>query len=218
MLFGVLLVLVLVFAGCVGSCKKEKVVMEKQSGDWSPELSEAEEETLFEIANDTLAWCVLGHYGTFDFDKYSITDKLKIKRATFVTLKINGQLRGCIGSLTPISPLYHSVHENAANAAMRDPRFTPVTNNELPYLQIQVSVLSPITPIPNLEKFQLGKQGIILTKGSHSAVFLPEVATEQGWNLEQMMTALSQKAGLPPDGWKSGASFEVFTSVAIGED
>ena len=183
---------------------------------WSPELSKSEEDTLFLIANDTLAWCSLGHYGSFDFDKYTITEKLRIERATFVTLKINGMLRGCIGSLAPEDPLYRSIHNNAANAAMRDPRFPPLEAGELPLLNIHISILSPIKPIVDISQFRLGEHGIILTKGFHRAVFLPEVPLEQGWNVEQTLSALSQKAGLAPEAWKEEASFEVFTSVGIG--
>ena len=183
--------------------------------EWSPGLSEAEEQTLFRIANDTLAWCTLGHYGSFSFGDYDITEKLRIKRATFVTLKINGELRGCIGSLEPVEELYLSVHHNAANAAMRDPRFEPLDPNELPLLNIQITILSPMVPIGDISEFKIGEHGIVLTKGYNRAVFLPEVATEQGWNVEQTLSALSRKAGLGPDAWRDDASFEIFAGYPV---
>lgn len=185
---------------------------------WSPDLSAAEETTLFTIANDSLAWCVEHNQKPFDFSPYNITEKLKIPRATFVTLKINAILRGCIGSLEPSLPLYQSIHDNAVNAAMHDPRFPAVTTNELPQLDVHISILSPITTIANIDEFKLGEHGIIIQKGYHRAVFLPEVAIEQNWNVEQTLSYLSQKAGLPPEGWKSGTTFQVFSSVSIGSE
>lgn len=190
---------------------------EQNSAVWSPQLSQTEEQTLFAIANDTLSWCVEDSSGSFDFGKYEITEKLKIQTATFVTLKINGRLRGCIGSLEPVAPLYESVHDNAVNAALRDHRFPPVGTNELTQLEVHISILSPIVPIKTLDEFRIGEHGIILTKGYNRAVYLPEVATEQGWTVEETLTSLSQKAGLPPDAWKTGTTFEVFSSVGIGE-
>ena len=181
----------------------------------SMELSAAEKQTLFAIANDTLSWCI-GDRGTkFDFSKYEITEKLKITTATFVTLNIRGMLRGCIGSLEPATALYKSVHDNAVNAALHDPRFPAVSMKELPLLDVHISVLSPIVPIQSPAEFKLGEHGIILTKGYHRAVYLPEVATEQNWTVAETLSSLSQKAGLPPNGWKDGATFEVFSSTVI---
>lgn len=207
----------LICAGCAAdSHKHEKEhIMSSQSGKWSPELSAVEEAALFQIADDTLKWCVKKDSGDFSFDKYDLTEKLKIERATFVTLKINGMLRGCIGSLVPVAPLYKSVHDNAVNAALHDPRFSPVSSNEVSQLEVHISVLSPITPIKSLDEFRIGEHGIILTKGYHRAVYLPEVAVEQHWSREETLSSLSVKAGLAPDAWKSGASFEVFSSVSI---
>ncbi|MBF0416279.1 MAG: AmmeMemoRadiSam system protein B [Magnetococcales bacterium] len=134
------------------------------------------------------------------------------KAGAFVTLKRSGTLRGCIGQLMPVAPLYQAVADNAVNAALHDNRFQPVTPDELNDMEVTISVLSPMRPIPSWEAFEVGKQGIVLSKNGRRAVFLPEVAGEQGWNREQTLTELSQKAGLPKDAWKSGASFEVFTS------
>ncbi len=188
---------------------------EKCSGNWSPGLSDAEKATLFALAKDTLKWGVGGQRGDFDFSPYALTPLLKTTMATFVTLKIRGELRGCIGSLAPVDPLYRSVHDNAINAALRDPRFTPVRPEELARIEVDVSVLSPIRDIGSIAGFKLGQQGIILEKGRHRAVYLPEVATEQGWTVEETLSSLSMKAGLPPDAWREGARFKVFESVVI---
>lgn len=197
-------------------------IHEHRSGAWSPELTDDEKATLFAIAKDTLAWCVSGaggamnkKKGEFPIESYTITPKLKEHTATFVTLKIRGDLRGCIGSLAPVEPLYLSVHHNAVNAAMHDYRFSPVQSAELPDITVDVSILSPIRDIPNLDDFKLGQHGIILGKGMARAVFLPEVATEQRWTKEETLTYLSQKAGLSADAWRHGAQFQVFESVVL---
>jgi len=197
--------------------KEGDSVKEHRSGTWTPGLSEAEKKTLFAIANDTLKGCVNDPQGAFDFKKYELTPLLKKDMATFVTLKIHGELRGCIGSLAPVEALYRSVHNNAVNAALRDPRFNPVQSRELPIIEVDVSVLSPIRDIPAITDFKIGQQGIILTKGRYRAVYLPEVATEQGWTVEETLASLSQKAGLRPDAWREGASFQVFESVVLSE-
>jgi AmmeMemoRadiSam system protein A len=192
-----------------------KAIREHRSGDWSPELTDEERATLFAIAADTLRWCTAERGGPFDFSRYTLTSKLKQPMATFVTLLKGGDLRGCVGSLAPADPLYLSVHENAVSAALRDTRFDPVTASEVPTLEIHVSVLSPIRPIASLDEFRIGAHGIILAKGGRRAVYLPEVAVEQGWSKEETLTSLSHKAGLPGDAWRSGARFEVFSSVVL---
>ncbi len=190
-------------------------IQEHGSGTWSPGLTAAEQETLFAIARDTLAWCVQPARGAFPFKGYPLTQKLKEPTATFVTLKIDGDLRGCIGSLAPEEPLYLSVHHNAVNAALHDYRFEPVSARDAGRLTVSVSILSPIREIPEPSAFTLGAHGIILTKGSARAVFLPEVAVEQHWTREDTLTHLSLKAGLPPDAWRRNARFQVFESVVL---
>lgn len=133
----------------------------------------------------------------------------------FVTLKRDGRLRGCIGYIEPLAPLYLAVLENAVNAAVNDPRFTPLTGAELDGLEVEVSVLSVPRPIPSADAFAVGEQGIILSKDGHRAVFLPEVASEQGWDRAQTLGALARKAGLAEQAWRDGAQFEVFTSQKI---
>jgi AmmeMemoRadiSam system protein B/AmmeMemoRadiSam system protein A len=197
--------------------KEGRTVKEHRSGEWTPGLTDEEKATLFAIARDTLKWCVEGGKGRFAFDGYTLTPVMKTNTATFVTLKIHGQLRGCIGSLAPVEPLYMSVHDNAINAALRDPRFPPVRPDELRRIEVDVSILSPIRDIPSVGAFKIGQHGIILEKGRYRAVYLPEVATEQGWTVDETLSSLSMKAGLPPDAWKEGASFKVFESVVLSE-
>ena len=199
------------------TAREVMTVKEHRSGEWTPGLTDGEKQTLFAIARDTLKWCVDGGKGKFSFDTYAITPVMKTNTATFVTLKIQGQLRGCIGSLMPVEPLYVSVHDNAINAAIHDPRFTPVTPAELSRIEVDVSILSSIRDIDSIQEFKVGQHGIILEKGRYRAVYLPEVATEQGWTVEETLSSLSMKAGLPSDAWRQGAKFKVFESAVLSE-
>jgi len=198
--------------------KKESVMIkEHRSGKWTPGLTDEEKATLFAIAEDTLNWCVNGGKGKFPIETYAITERLKKYTATFVTLKIQGMLRGCIGSLAPVQPLYESVHENAVKAAREDPRFRPVTPAELKRIEVDVSILSPIADIQSLDEFHLGEHGIIIEKGMYRAVYLPEVAVEQKWTREETLASLSEKAGMEPDAWRKGARYKIFSSVVLSK-
>ncbi len=190
-------------------------IQEHRSGDWTPGLTPAEQATLFAIAGDTLLWCTQPPGKAFAFDAYTLTPVMQADTATFVTLKIGGNLRGCIGSLEPYEPLYLSVHHNAVQAALRDPRFRPVHAAEVGRIHLDVSLLSPIRAIASPDEFAPGRHGIILTKGRARAVYLPEVAVEQGWTREQTLDSLSEKAGLSADAWRTGAHFQLFESVAL---
>ena len=218
---GVLLSWVQVSAVAKGNTESEgqevTEVKEHRSGEWSPGLSADEKETLFAIAWDTLKWCVRGSRGPFSFEKYSITPKLNVETATFVTLKIGDMLRGCIGSLGPVAPMYKSVHDNAVNAASRDFRFRPVGPEEINDIDVHISLLSPIGDIDSTDKFKIGEHGIIMEKGPYRAVYLPEVAVEQKWTKEETLSSLSLKAGMNRDGWREGAKFKVFSSVVLSK-
>jgi MEMO1 family protein len=147
------------------------------------------------------------------------------RQGVFVTLnrtdaqevREKGRLRGCIGQPAPAFPLYYGTVQAALDAALRDPRFEPVGAGELSRLEVEVTVLSPRTPVASWHDIRLGTHGIVLQKGDKVALFLPQVAPEQGWTLEETLTALSEKAGLPPDAWKDGASFSVFTGQVFEE-
>jgi AmmeMemoRadiSam system protein A len=138
-------------------------------------------------------------------------------RAAFVTLKKDSLLRGCIGDIFPQRPLYKSVILNAIHACVNDRRFVPVSPDECNDITIEISALTPPAPVESSSDIRIGIDGVVLNKDGHSAVFLPQVAPEQGWNLDQTLTHLSQKAGLPAEAWKEGASFLVFQAVVFGE-
>jgi MEMO1 family protein len=147
------------------------------------------------------------------------------RQGVFVTLNRNdpaeiraqGRLRGCIGQPEPQFPLYYGTVQAALDAALRDPRFEPVAAPELGRIEIEVTVLSPRAPVASWRDIRLGTHGIVLQKGDKSALFLPQVAPEQKWTIEETLTALSEKAGLPSDGWKEGARFSVFTGQVFEE-
>jgi AmmeMemoRadiSam system protein A len=147
----------------------------------------------------------------------ALTDGVKEERACFVTLKENGELRGCIGEIFPSQPLYKSVIVHAVAAAVRDPRFEAVSKDEVGKLSIEISALTPPRGVSSYRDIKIGTDGMVLKKNMRSAVFLPQVATEQGWSLEQTLSALSRKAGLPENAWKEGASFLTFQAEVFGE-
>lgn len=133
-------------------------------------------------------------------------------RGVFVTLSRDGALRGCIGSLEGKLPLAEAVLESGRNAAVADPRFPPVAPDELGSLDLEVSVLSPLVPVAGPDGVEVGRHGVVLGKGDRRAVFLPQVAPQNGWDRDTMLTELALKAGLAPDAWRRGASFAVFTA------
>jgi AmmeMemoRadiSam system protein A len=147
----------------------------------------------------------------------TVSDAMKCQRAAFVTLKENSQLRGCIGDIFPRQPLFKSVIFNAINAGVNDRRFPPVTEAECSDITIEISALTPPEPIASPDAIRIGIDGVVLSKDGYSAVFLPQVAPEQGWDVDQMLTQLSLKAMLPGDAWKEGASFLVFQADVFGE-
>ena len=114
-------------------------------------------------------------------------------------------------------PLVEAVTARAADSALEDPRFEPVSPDELAELRVEVSALSPPAPVASWRDIVLGRDGMTLEKNRRFAVFLPQVAPEQGWDLATTLTHLSLKAGLPADAWRSGASFETFRAEVFHE-
>ncbi len=181
-------------------------------------LTDAEKQALLRLARYTLERQVKhGERPTPEQAGVTLTERLKQPSGSFVTLKKAGELRGCIGNIPPNIPLFQGVIDNAISAAIHDRRFDPVNAEELDSIELEVSVLTPPKPIEGPEQIVLGKHGVLLQKGKAAAVFLPQVAPEQGWTLEQTLQRLSNKAHLPLDGWKQGASFKVFEAIVFHE-
>lgn len=146
------------------------------------------------------------------------SEELASVRGGFVTLTIGGELRGCIGEILPSRPIWRVVGEQAINAAFGDPRFEPLSQEEFKRIKVEISILTPPKPVRSWRQIEIGRHGVVLAKDGRSAVFLPQVAPEQGWCREEMLTHLALKAGLPPDAWQApDATFMVFEAQVIHE-
>jgi AmmeMemoRadiSam system protein B/AmmeMemoRadiSam system protein A len=157
------------------------------------------------------------------FAAHPVSGNLLAPAGVFVTLhntgereKRLGRLRGCIGVMEARERLVDAILHNAISAA-HDPRFSALEAKELPALDLEISVLSPLKPVPSADLIALGTHGVVLSKGGRRAVFLPQVATETGWDLPTFLSNLAAKAGLSSDAWRTGARFEVFTAQVFGE-
>jgi len=181
------------------------------AADGTNSLDGSEQKLLLELARTTL----LNH-----FQNKRISDNLEIgfaklpklrqKLGVFVTLRRNGELRGCIGSIVGVEPLCRGVAANAIHAAIDDPRFAPLRPEELARIKIEISVMTPLRPVDDYRVIRLGTDGVVIRDGSAQAVFLPQVATETGWSLEQFMGRLCQKAGLERDTYKTSRTMQFF--------
>ena len=137
---------------------------------------------------------------------------LRQPAGAFVTLRWRGELRGCIGHVPPDKPLAQVVRDMAVAAALADPRFPPVTPEELPDLEIEISILTPLQRVENVQEIQVGRDGLVVRHEGRSGLLLPQVATEYGWDRETFLEHVCLKAGLPPDCWRRGAEIWKFQS------
>lgn len=144
--------------------------------------------------------------------------KLLREAGVFVTLSKHGQLRGCIGRIVPEGTLIRLTSAMAIESAVKDPRFQPVTASELKELEIEVSVLTPMTLVAAPDRIVVGRDGVLMRVGERGAVFLPQVAPQQGWSRAEMLEQLARKAGLPADAWRDkSARFFTFQADVFGE-
>jgi AmmeMemoRadiSam system protein A len=143
--------------------------------------------------------------------------KLAAPGAAFVTLTKNGRLRGCIGYTEAVAPLFKVVQECSVAAATEDPRFPPVSSNELPSLRVEISVLTPLVPI-RPEEVEVGRHGLMVAQGRMRGLLLPQVPVEWGWDRETFLDQTCVKAGLPPSAWRHGATLRAFTAEVFGEE
>ncbi len=136
------------------------------------------------------------------------------ERGAFVTLKENGELRGCIGNVSPVRPLEETVRNVAAAAAVQDPRFPAVTAAELPKLEYEVSVLSPLRRVLDVNQIVVGRDGLIMRQNDKMGLLLPQVPVEQHWDRPTFLQETCRKAGLPPDAWKDPDT-DIFAFTAL---
>jgi uncharacterized protein len=137
-------------------------------------------------------------------------------RGVFTTLHLAGRLRGCVGYVLPACPLYQAVAETARAAAFEDSRFWPVTREEAPRLEAELSILSRPQPI-RPEEIEVGRHGLLVSLHGRRGLLLPQVAIEHGWNRETFLDQTCRKAGLPDDAWHKGAAVEAFTAEIFGD-
>jgi AmmeMemoRadiSam system protein B/AmmeMemoRadiSam system protein A len=175
-------------------------------------LSDGQKKELLALARRTLESFVKdGAVPPFETTDVRLSDP----RGAFVTLTKKGELRGCIGFMEPLAPLFKAVQQCAVYASSEDPRFPPVTAPELKDIAIEISVLTPPRKIDDPNLVQVGRHGLVMSRGGRRGVLLPQVATENGWNREEFLSQCCLKAGLPPDAWKKGATIEVFEAIVF---
>jgi len=192
----------------------------------APPITDADGQRLVRIARAALNTQLRGADDlSRELSQFPTGSEYERLQGVFVTLNrtdpaeiaSEGKLRGCIGQIFPALPVYEAVVEAAVSAALRDTRFYPVQPSELGRLEVEVTALSLPKPVASYQEIRIGTHGIVIEKGGRRAVFLPQVPGEQGWTLEQTLTELSQKAGLPRDAWREGAKFSVFTGQVFKE-
>jgi len=162
-------------------------------------LTEEEKAQLKKMARDAIEGVLFGKKE----EKQTIPETLKEKMGVFVTLKKKGNLRGCIGYLRGVMPLYRAVKDIAIQSAFHDPRFNPVDRSEWNDIEIEISVLSPMKKIKDISEIKVGVHGLYIEKGIYSGLLLPQVATEYNWDTITFLQQTCYKAGLPEDAWKS---------------
>ena len=180
------------------------------------EVSEAGRSRLMDIAESSVRSAVTGSEYTLPDD---LPDELALPRGAFVTLKKNGQLRGCIGSIRPVDPLAVCVSQVARSAAVEDPRFVPVSETELEDLEFEISVLTPLQILEDWREVRVGTDGLVMIGDEgRSGVLLPQVPVEQGWNREEFLEGLCRKAGLPSGAYLQDVILYRFQAQVFRED
>ncbi len=176
------------------------------------EYSEEERRELLRLARAAIAAALRGER----FAPPAPGPHLSEKRGAFTTLHCQGRLRGCIGYVEAREPLYRTVIETAQAAAFEDPRFQPLSPEEMPDVKLEISVMSPLQEIAPAD-VQVGVHGLLLSQHGRRGLLLPQVATEWGFSREDFLRETCRKAGLPNDAWQHGARIEAFTAEVFGE-
>ena len=180
-------------------------------------FTEKERSQLFAIARKSIRSMLYDNKKNV-FDEKTLPSKLLIPMGAFVTLKINGALRGCIGRFISSTPLYEVVQASALSSAFEDPRFAPLTKDEFENTDVEITVLGPLKKIESISEIVLGKHGIYIKKDFKSGTMLPQVATENGWTVEEFLGYTSrEKAGLGWDGWKNAEIF-IYEGIVLEDN
>jgi hypothetical protein len=200
----------------VGYCS---IVLEESqaSGDIGFSLTKEEKADLLNIARSTITEYV-NHGRSPEFKEAQLSDKLKQPCGAFVTLRKEGQLRGCIGRFEAVEPLFDVVRQMAISASTQDYRFPAVAPDEIVDLEIEISVLTPMKKISSIDEIELGRHGIYIKKGFASGTFLPQVASETGWTKEEFLGHCAKdKAHIGWDGWKD-AEIYIYEAYVFSEN
>ena len=196
----------------------EKETDKKISKHLTDEISFTREEKdkLFTLARENIT-SLLYQKKRLSIDNKNFPDVFQKQLGAFVTLKIKGSLRGCIGKFISSDPLYEVILESSESSAFEDPRFMPLTKEELPKTDIEITVLGPLVRINDISEIVLGRHGIYIKKDSRSGTMLPQVATENGWSVEEFLGYTSRdKAGIGWDGWKN-AEIYIYEGIVLEE-
>lgn len=178
-------------------------------------LSDDEKEILLTTARESIKEHLTGKPGNYP----EPTKHIMTKCGAFVTLHKLSSLRGCIGYVIPIKPLYETVKDVAVSSAFQDPRFPPLRREEFEQIDIEISALSPLRRISDINEIKVGIHGIMMKRGFSSGLLLPQVAVEQKWDLETFLTNTCYKAGLNGDCWKHrDTEIEIFSAIVFGEN
>jgi len=178
-------------------------------------LSQSEKNDLLKIAREAIE--ARANRNLKLLNPMAESNGLKKDAGAFVSLHKKGRLRGCIGVFASKDPLWKTVQDNAIAAAFKDPRFTPVEPEELADIDIEISVLSPLREITDVNEIEVGRHGIFIIKGGHRGVLLPQVAIDHGFDRDTFLAETCLKADLPEDAWQNGASIYIFAAEIFGE-
>ena len=179
-----------------------------------PPLREDERRALLHLARASIT----ARLGGLPPPSLPAEPRLLEPRAAFVSLRVDDDLRGCIGSLDPHAPLAETIIRCAAAAATEDPRFPPLEPAEAVSLRVEISALSSLVAVTNpLAEIVPGRHGLVVSIGSRRGLLLPQVAVEHGWDVRTFLRETCRKAGLPPDAWERGASVQAFEAEVFAE-
>jgi len=181
------------------------------------DLTPAHRTTLLALARQSISSVLDGRAP--EWSAGDLDEVLRQPAGVFVTLRTKeGDLRGCIGSIRASEMLYKAVVTSAISAAFRDPRFEPLRPGELEQLDLEISVMGPIEPVTDFEAIEVGRDGLIVSRGRYAGLLLPQVATEYGWDRETFLDQTCLKAGLPRGAWRAADCLvEKFSAIVFGE-
>lgn len=183
-----------------------------QASESAGEYSADERRLLLHLAHDSIASALQRR----EISLEPPSPHLAEPRGAFTTIYVSGELHGCVGYVLPVASVYRTVADTARAAAFDDTRFPPLRAEELPALQVSISVLSQPQRIEP-EQIEIGRHGLVITVGSHRGLLLPQVPVERKWDRETFLGQTCRKAGLAESAWRSGAKIEAFTAEIFGD-